>query len=140
LGGQAGWLLGFAVVALVALALVSRLRRSDARTGWLLAVGGTFAVTAILFSAASGIFHPYYVSLLAPFTAALVGAGAAQLMRGALAARVVGPLAIAAGTATELVVLANYAGQLPWLPPLLIAWGLVASLVLAAPALRLPPT
>src|SRR5205085_5226345 len=50
LGGQAGWLLGFAVVALVALALVSRLRRSDARTGWLLAVGGTFAVTAILFS------------------------------------------------------------------------------------------
>src|SRR5207248_458534 len=73
LGGQAGWLLGFALVALLALALASRLRRSDAGTGWLLAVGGGFAVTAILFSAASGIFHPYYVSLLAPFTAALVG-------------------------------------------------------------------
>ena len=41
-------------------------------------------VTAVLFSAASGIFHPYYVSLLAPFTAALVGAGAAQLLGGRL--------------------------------------------------------
>ena len=29
---------------------------------------------AVAFSYASGIFHPYYVSLLAPFTAALVGA------------------------------------------------------------------
>ncbi len=38
------------------------------------------SLTAVLFSAASGIFHPYYVSLLAPFAAALVGAGAAQLI------------------------------------------------------------
>src|SRR3954454_15672148 len=40
LGGQAGWLLGFAVVALVALAVVTRLRRADPRTGWLVAAGG----------------------------------------------------------------------------------------------------
>jgi 4-amino-4-deoxy-L-arabinose transferase-like glycosyltransferase len=139
LGGQAGWLLGFALVALLALALASRLRRSDARTGWLLAVGGAFAVTAILFSAASGIFHPYYVSLLAPFTAALVGAGAAQLMRGAMSARVFGPAAIAAGVATELVVLGNYSDQLRWLPPLLIACGVLASVALAAPVGRLRP-
>ena len=33
----------------------------------------------MLFSFASGIFHPYYVSLLAPFLAALVGAGAGEL-------------------------------------------------------------
>ena len=39
LGGQAGWLLGFAVVAIVALAVVTRLRRTDARTGWLVATG-----------------------------------------------------------------------------------------------------
>ena len=62
------------------------IRRSDdrfhTRTGWLVAVGGAFVTTAVLFSAASGIFHPYYVSLLAPFTAALVGAGAVTLWRG----------------------------------------------------------
>ena len=75
LGGQAGWLLGFAVVGGGALLALTRLRRTDARTGWLIAVGGAFAVTAVAFSFAQGIFHPYYVSLLAPFTAALVGGG-----------------------------------------------------------------
>jgi 4-amino-4-deoxy-L-arabinose transferase-like glycosyltransferase len=80
LGGQAGWLLGFAVVSALAVLIASRLRRADSRTGWLIAIGGAFVVTAVLFSEASGIFHPYYVSLLAPFTAALVGAGAAQIV------------------------------------------------------------
>ena len=137
LGGQAGWLLGFALVALVAMLASSRLRRSDPRTGWLIAVGGAFATTALLFSVASGIFHPYYVSLLAPFAAALVGAGAGQLMRGAVAVRVFGPLAIAAGIATELLVLGNYAGQPGFLAPLLIACGLLASLVLWSPPGRI---
>ena len=82
LGGQAGWLLGFAVVGGIAILVASRLRRADARTGWLIAVGGAFATTAVAFSFAKGIFHPYYVSLLAPFTAALVGAGAGQLRSG----------------------------------------------------------
>ena len=75
LGGQAGWLLGFALVAIVALAVATRLRRADARTGWLVATGGIFLTTAVAFSFAQGIFHPYYVAQLAPFTAALVGAG-----------------------------------------------------------------
>ena len=57
---------------------MSRLRRSDARTGFVIAVGGCFAVCAVAFSFAQGIFHPYYVSQLAPFTAALVGAGVAR--------------------------------------------------------------
>ena len=76
-----------------------RLRRADARTGWLIAVGGAFATTAVAFSFAQGIFHPYYVSLLAPFTAALVGAGSAQLSEGGTAARALGPLAVLAGVA-----------------------------------------
>ena len=130
LGGQVGWLLGFAVVSGLGILPASRLRRSDPRTGWLLAVGGAFLTTAVLFSAASGIFHPYYVSLLAPFLAALVGAGAAQLIGGGLNARVLGPLAIAAGVACELVVRSRYPGQLSWLPGLLIATGALAALAL----------
>ena len=58
LGGQAGWLLGFALLSGLGVLLATRLRRSDARTGWLIAVGGAFLTTAVLFSAASGIFHP----------------------------------------------------------------------------------
>ncbi|HXD54938.1 MAG TPA: glycosyltransferase family 39 protein [Solirubrobacteraceae bacterium] len=120
LGGQGGWLLGFAALSALALLIASRLRRGDERSGWLLAVGGAFVTTAVLFSFASGIFHPYYVSLLAPFTAALVGAGAAHFVRGREGARVLAPVAIVAGVATELVVLGDYSGQLGWLVPVLI--------------------
>src|SRR3954453_4816665 len=59
LGGQAGWLLGFALVAGIAVAVLSRVRRDDARTGWIIAVGGTFLTIAVAFSQATGIFHPY---------------------------------------------------------------------------------
>jgi 4-amino-4-deoxy-L-arabinose transferase-like glycosyltransferase len=132
LGGQAGWLLGFALVAGVVILAASRLRRADARSGWLLAVGGAFATTAVLFSFASGIFHPYYVSLLAPFAAALAGAGAAQLTDGGLTARVLAPLEVIAGVIVELVVRADYPGQLPWLAPMLIVVGALAVLALVA--------
>jgi len=128
LGGQAGWLLGFAAVAALGLLVSTRLRRGDARSGWLLAVGGSFLTTAVLFSFASGIFHPYYVSLLAPFVAALFGAGAAQMISSR--ARLLGALAVAAGVATELVVLGDYVGQLSWLPALLIGGGALAALAL----------
>ncbi len=77
----------------LAVVVASRLRRTDARTGWLIAVGGAFLTMAVAFSYAQGIFHPYYVSQLAPFTAALVGAGAAELRGNA--ARVLGRAAIA---------------------------------------------
>jgi 4-amino-4-deoxy-L-arabinose transferase-like glycosyltransferase len=110
LGGQAGWFLGFAVVAAIALAVSTRLRRTDARTGWLIITGAAFAVTAIAFSKASGIFHPYYVAALAPFTALLVGAGCSLLTR----ERVAGPLILAGGALTEAVVIANSATDLAW--------------------------
>ncbi len=132
LGGQVGWLLGFAVLGGLAILAVCRLRRSHPSTGWLIAVGGAFLTTAALFSFASGIFHPYYVSLLAPFAAALVGAGASQLMGAGRLARLFGPLAILAGILTELVVRSRYPGQLSWLTPLLIVVGAAAVVALVA--------
>jgi 4-amino-4-deoxy-L-arabinose transferase-like glycosyltransferase len=132
LGGQAGWLLGFAILSGLGILVATRLRRADARTGWLIAVGGAFLTTAVLFSSASGIFHPYYVSLLAPFIAALVGAGAAQMLRGGLNARILAPLAIAAGVVCELVVRSRYPGQLEWLPGVLVVVGALACLALGA--------
>jgi 4-amino-4-deoxy-L-arabinose transferase-like glycosyltransferase len=132
LGGQAGWLLGFAIIAGLAILAGSRLRRSDKGSGWLIAVGGAFLTTAVLFSVASGIFHPYYVSLLAPFAAALVGAGAAQLLEGGLLTRVFAPLAVAGGVITELMVRGDYPGQLSWLPPVLIVVGVLAAIALMA--------
>jgi 4-amino-4-deoxy-L-arabinose transferase-like glycosyltransferase len=131
MGAQAGWLLGFAVAAGLAVVAATRLRRSDPRTGWIIAVGGAFLVTAVAFSYAEGIFHPYYVSLLAPFTAALAGAGFAQLAGGGQVARVAGPLAIAAGVLAQIIVLDNNAAQLTWLPQLLLPVGVLAAALLA---------
>ena len=131
MGGQAGWFLGFALVSGVAVLAASRLRRADARTGWLIAVGGAFLTTAVAFSFAQGIFHPYYVSLLAPFTAALVGAGAAQLAEGGTIARVLGPLAVLAGVAAEVAILRDNPDSLAWLPGVLIAAGVAAAAALA---------
>jgi 4-amino-4-deoxy-L-arabinose transferase-like glycosyltransferase len=136
LGGQAGWLLGFALVSGIGILVASRLRRADPRSGWLIAVGGALLVTGVVFSSAKGIFHPYYVSLLAPFIAMLTGAGVAQLLKGGCSARIVGPLAVVAGVATELAVLGQYPGELTWLAPVLIAVGALAALALAAFAER----
>jgi len=135
LGDQAGWLLGFAVVSGLAILVLSRLRRRDPRTGWLIVVGGAFLTTAVVFSFASGIFHPYYVSLLAPFTAALVGAGVGLCVSERSSARVIAPLAILAGVLTELVVLGELTGQLGWAVPLAVGAGLGGAALLA---LRLP--
>jgi 4-amino-4-deoxy-L-arabinose transferase-like glycosyltransferase len=136
LGDQAGWLLGFAVVAGLGVLVGSRLRRLDPRTGWLIAVGGAFAVSAVVFSYASGIFHPYYVSFLAPFTAMLVGTGVGEALSGGPAARVAAAGAIAAGVITELVVLGNLSGELAWAGPLVIVVGGVCA---ALVAMRLTP-
>jgi 4-amino-4-deoxy-L-arabinose transferase-like glycosyltransferase len=132
LGGQAGWLLGLALLGGLGIAALSRLRREDPRTGWIIAVGGTFAVTAVAFSFASGIFHPYYVSLLAPFAAALVGATFAQARSAGRAGRVLGALAIGGGAVTEIVVVGNSAGELGWLVPLVVIAAAGAAFVLAS--------
>ena len=111
--------------------VASRLRRADARTGWLIAVGGSFATTAVAFSFASGIFHPYYVSALAPFTAALVGAGVGQLAAvDDPVIRWLAPVAIAAGILSELYVVNHDASGLTWVEPLLLVTGITAGSLL----------
>ncbi len=142
LGDQAGWLLGTAVVAAVALLVLTRLRRNDPRTGWLLASGGALATSVVVFSFASGIFHPYYVSFVAPWAAALVGAGAGLALPGRDAgrarrdvARLVGPALLVGGAITELVVLGGLGGQLAWGTAAVVAALVIAgALALAIPA------
>lgn len=132
LGGQAGWLLGLALVGGAWIAWLSRLRREDERTGWIVAVGGAFAVTAVAFSFAGGIFHPYYVSLLAPIAAALVGATYGQVRSGGHAGRVIGAGALGAGAITELIVIGNGATGLDWLIPVIVVGTVAAAIALAA--------
>jgi 4-amino-4-deoxy-L-arabinose transferase-like glycosyltransferase len=132
LGGQAGWLLGMALAGGLAIAVLTRLRRTDARTGWIVAAGGAFLTTAIAFSYAKGIFHPYYVSMLAPFTAVLIGATAGTILKGGVAARIIAPVAIVGGLITEVMVIHRGAADVEGLVPLAIVAGLGGAAVLAA--------
>jgi 4-amino-4-deoxy-L-arabinose transferase-like glycosyltransferase len=132
LGGQAGWLLGMALAGGVAVAVLTRLRRADARTGWIIAAGGAFLTTALAFSYAKGIFHPYYVSMLAPFTAVLIGATAGTVLKGDVAARIVAPVALVGGLITEVMVIHRGAADVEGLVPLVIVASLGGAAVLAA--------
>src|SRR4051794_3898173 len=132
LGGQAGWLVGMALVGGLGIAVLTRLRRTDARTGWIIAAGGAFLTTALAFSYAKGIFHPYYVSMLAPFTAVLVGATAGTILTGGVPARVLAPLALLAGVLTEVAVIHRSATDMESLVPVVIVAGVAGAAVLAA--------
>jgi 4-amino-4-deoxy-L-arabinose transferase-like glycosyltransferase len=143
LGDQAGWLLGFALVSGIALVVLTRLRRSDPRSGFVIVLGGTLLTVGVVFSFASGIFHPYYVSMLAPWSAALIGAGVGEMLprpygvaQSSRTARIVGPAAIVGGAITELVVLGELNGAMSWARPLIIVVAIGGAVVLA---LRLAP-
>ncbi len=74
-GDQGAWMLVFALLGMIAIALTRPARR-DPRLAGLIVFGGFFLCEAVFLSFSNGIVHPYYVSALAPGTAAMVGAGA----------------------------------------------------------------
>jgi 4-amino-4-deoxy-L-arabinose transferase-like glycosyltransferase len=82
IGGQASWLLALAVIGLVA-GIVYAIRRLplDERGQSVVLWGGWLVGTAGFFSVAR-FFHPYYLTMLGPGIAALVGIGVAVLWRG----------------------------------------------------------
>ncbi len=115
MGDQVMWLFPVAIVAAAAaIASAIRRRRRDVQLGaavmW---VGWTIVVYA-LFSFAGGIFHNYYVSLLAPALAALVGIGA-ELARRAGRWGWCTAAATLTGTAVLQVVLMNRVDAETWL-------------------------
>jgi 4-amino-4-deoxy-L-arabinose transferase-like glycosyltransferase len=79
-GDQDSWMLAFALVGLVAIALTRPARR-DPRLAGLIVFGGFLLCEAVFLSVSKGIVHPYYVSALAPGTAAMSGAGLAAIAR-----------------------------------------------------------
>jgi 4-amino-4-deoxy-L-arabinose transferase-like glycosyltransferase len=79
-GDQDAWLLVFALVGLVAIAL-TRPARGDPKLAGLIIFGGFFLCEALFLSVSKGIVHPYYVSALGPGTAVMVGAGLAAIAR-----------------------------------------------------------
>ncbi len=159
LGGQGGWMVPFALFALIALGLsllfssrrLAGLRAKakahrnggassqasgerDPRVAGLIVLGGWFLVEATVLSFSKGIVHPYYVSAMGPGSAAMIGAGAitfAELgrRRGWLLA--LAPLAVGATVAVQLVLL-HRDDYMHWFVPVLITAATLGMLALIA--------
>ena len=140
LGDQGGWILPFALLGAVAIALSllrgrtgprpARASRRDPRLAALLVLGGWFLVEAALISLSNGIVHPYYVSALGPGAAAMAGAGAVAFGQLATRARtdwrrLLAPVAIA-GTIVAQVVLLHREHYMHWFVPALLIGGAIA--------------
>ncbi len=140
MGPHVAWLLPAAVVALLAGLWITRGRpRTDLTRAALLLWGGWLTVTAVVFSYANGILHPYYTVALAPAVAATVSIGTRLLwqrradLRAATALS--GMMAITAGLSN--VLLQHYSQWLPWLRLTILIGGIAAALLLVVVA-RLP--
>ncbi|MCD7102085.1 ArnT family glycosyltransferase [Pseudoclavibacter sp. 13-3] len=82
IGGQASWLIPAAVILTIALLVLTwRRPRTDALRASVIVWGSWTAVTFLVFSFMSGIFHAYYTVALAPGIAGVIGLGAAELWR-----------------------------------------------------------
>ena len=139
MGGQASWLIGAALLALVG-GLWARRRapRTDRTRAALLLWGSWLLVTAVVFSFGQGVIHTYYTVALAPPIGALVAIGGALLWphRRTLAARLVAALAVGGSAAWAYALLDRTPAWEPWLRTVVAVAGVLAVLgLLVAPAL-----
>ncbi len=140
MGGEISWLLPAALAAFgIGLWITWRARRTDLVRASLVVWGGWLLITAVVFSFARGIIHPYYTVALAPAIGALVGMGAATLWRyrQQIWARLVLAGAVALTGVWSFALLQRSPDFYPWIGPLVLIAGLgVAALLVALPALR----
>jgi 4-amino-4-deoxy-L-arabinose transferase-like glycosyltransferase len=150
LGNQGAWLLPFALVGLLAFALLVLLPardgpqprgpdRRDPRLALLIVLGGWLLVEAVVLSFSKGIVHPYYVSALGPGVAAMVGAGSYAFAHFALRPDWrLGLLALAAAlTMPAQIVLLHRDHYMSWFTAPLVA-ATAAALLLVLALLLLP--
>jgi 4-amino-4-deoxy-L-arabinose transferase-like glycosyltransferase len=132
-GGQISWLLPAALLLLVAgLVLTFRAQRTDRTRAAFLLWGGSLAVTALVFSLAAGIIHPYYTVALAPAIGALVGMGTVLFwqQRSQPWARIVLAVVLGVTSIWSAVLLQRSPGFVPGLAGVVAALGIAAAIAL----------
>jgi 4-amino-4-deoxy-L-arabinose transferase-like glycosyltransferase len=135
-GGQIAWLLPTALLAVVALAVITRRApRIDGVRAAAIIWGGWLLVTAGVLSFASGIIHTYYTVELAPAIAALVAVGTVVLWRHR--EQTIARVGLAVGSAVTGIwgyaLLHRTPSFQPWLGYLLVVAGLAVGAMLLAP-------
>ncbi|TGD89746.1 phospholipid carrier-dependent glycosyltransferase [Mycolicibacterium sp. CH28] len=140
MGTHIAWLLPAAVIAVVAgLWITRRAPRTDVTRAALLLWGGWLAVTAVVFSYANGILHPYYTVALAPAIAAVLAIGTTLLWRRRGDSRAAVTLAGMAAITVTLgyLLLQRDSGWMSWLALSIVVAG-IACVVLLTVVGRLP--
>jgi 4-amino-4-deoxy-L-arabinose transferase-like glycosyltransferase len=143
LGGQIGWLLPLAIVGLAVASWRSRQGRPhlplSGKEDQALVLWGTWLTSQVVFFSVAGDWDPYYLAMLAPAVAALVGAGVVALWDDYRRAGWRGwilTLTLVGTASLQLYILANYPHWSHWLAPTIVVLCLAAagSLVVARTA------
>ncbi|WP_235658381.1 glycosyltransferase family 39 protein [Mycolicibacterium moriokaense] len=133
MGLDIAWLLPAAVICLAAgFVITRRAPRTDPVRAALILWGGWLAVTAVLFSFANGILHPYYTVALAPAIGASIGIGATLLWRRRTDIRAATALSgtVLVTTILAAVLLSRHSDWLPWLRATVAVGGVGAAALL----------
>ncbi|MDY7075777.1 MAG: glycosyltransferase family 39 protein [Chloroflexota bacterium] len=133
LAGQISWLLPLAGLGFLAAAWQTRPRFPLARRHQNLLLWAAWLLPMVVFFSVANLFHRYYLEMLAPAIAALVGAGVVALWedyhrpgwRGWLL-----PLALVGSGAFEATILSEFPDWSHWLTPLVVGLCLAAAGVL----------
>ncbi|WP_055476792.1 glycosyltransferase family 39 protein [Gordonia sp. HS-NH1] len=132
-GGQIAWLIPTGLLlAVVALVLIGRARRTDPRRAYLVVWALWLLVTMGVFSFMAGIFHQYYTAALAPAVAAVVAGGAAACWsrRDRLWVRIALGISVAIAAIWGHVLLGRTPDFVPWLRFAVLVVGLAAAVAM----------
>ncbi|MEK7784770.1 MAG: glycosyltransferase family 39 protein, partial [Chloroflexota bacterium] len=135
LGGQASWLLPLSALCLLAAALQVKLGWPLSREHQGLLLWGAWLAPQVVFFSFAGLFHRYYLEMLSPAIAALVGAGVAAMWRDYVEGNWRGwllPVALLLGAASEAYILAAFPDWAMWLVPLVVGLTVIVAIALAA--------
>ncbi|GER91922.1 hypothetical protein KDW_60840 [Dictyobacter vulcani] len=141
LGGQIGWLLPFALIAIIALLAVQRFRFQENKRQIGMVLWGMWLLTMAIFFTVDGAFHQYYMTEMSPGLGALVGIGLVvmwQAYRGRSWSGWLLPLALALTAVAQIYMLLSYPSWSQWLSPIIGILTIVA--VAALIFFRLRPT
>ena len=112
--------------------ITRRAPRTDPTRAALILWGGWLAVTAVVFSFANGIVHPYYTVALAPAIGACIGIGATLLWRNRSDVRAATAMsgAVLVTTVLAAVLLSRHGDWMPWLRAAVAVGGVGAAVLL----------